>query len=458
MNPLPPSQSAASRRRFLGTATAALLAAAEVRQAVAQPEGTEVDEVLEPVRTAIVGTGGRGCDLLRQLTTIRGVEMVAVVDDYAPHRERGLKYAGANVKEYDDFRRMLEEIRPQAVVTAVPLFEHYRVCEAAVAAGCAVFCEKTMCFTLDEARRLVKQVKEKGCVFQVGLQRRANPIYAQAVALVQAGILGQISTIKAQWHRNNNWRRPIPVPPAHPTWAELERRLNWRLYSKYSAGLPAELGSHQMDVANRILGTHPKRVFATGGVDYWRDGRDIPDNVFCTYEYELPVRERPADVPGATAATAGPADAAAPATYGVRVTYSSICNNAYEGASELVEGSKGTLFLSSEKGLLYRERLPDAPTWGRAGDSKNADLLTAGKSLKLSNSPWAHRGDPLEIDLLQADDTRDELVSFIDHVRRRDPRTLCDVDIGYEDTATVLMAVESLRTGRPVDYPELELG
>ena len=49
----------------------------------------------------------------------------------------------------------------------------------------------------------------------------------------------------------------------------------------------AELGSHQMDVANWFLGTHPKRVFASGGIEYFRDGREVYDNISCLYEYEL---------------------------------------------------------------------------------------------------------------------------------------------------------------------------
>lgn len=457
---MPSSPAWGTRRSFLGAASSGLLAS--VASTAVQASEAE-DAGPTPVRAALIGSGARGSDLLRSLTTLPRVDVVAVADDYAPHLERGLKYAGPQAKGYADFRALLEKERPQAVVVAVPLFEHFRVAEAALEAGCSVFCEKTMCFTMEQAEKLRKLVKDKRAIFQVGLQRRANPIYQQAAAMVKAGLIGQITAVKAQWHRNNNWRRPIPLSPRDAGWKELEERLNWRLYKSRSAGLMAELGSHQMDVVNWALGVSPKRVLATGGIDYWRDGREIEDNVTCIYEYELPMRERPVHAPGATAASApnwaaapksdGGADVEKPGTYTVRAVYTSICNNAYEGASELIEGTKGTLFLASTKGLFYRERLPDQPAWSRSGDPKNAELLTAGKSLKISNSPWAHRGEPLEIDLLQADDTRDELSSFIDHVRRSDAKTICDVDVGWEDTATVLTAVESMRKGSWVDFP-----
>ena len=445
-----------SRRAFL-EASGGLLAVAGAAQLTAA-------ESQQPVRTAVIGTGARGSDLLRALTTIQGCEVVAIADDYPPHLERGAKYAGPQAQTYSDYRKLLAEAKPQAVVIAVPLYLHYQVASDFVAAGCDVFLEKTMCYAVEECHKLAAEVERAKCVFQVGLQRRANPIYQQAAAMVKAGLIGQVTAIKSQWHRNNNWRRPVPVPKGDPKYGELEHRLNWRLYKRYSQGLMAELGSHQMDVANWILGTTPRRVIASGGIDYWQDGREVSDNVFCIYDYELPQRETASAGAGATAArgqrsgvrsqgSGVSSKAPGSANYVVRVTYSSICNNAYEGAAELVLGTKGSLFLTTTKGLFYREQLPDDPAWLKPGDDGNAAVLTAGKTLKVSNSPWAHRGEPLEIDLLESDDTRDELVSFINHVRTRDRQTICDASEGLRDAATILMANESCETGSFVNYP-----
>ncbi|HEX5104941.1 MAG TPA: Gfo/Idh/MocA family oxidoreductase [Pirellulaceae bacterium] len=462
-----PMTGRSSRRSFLEAAGGLLAVAGATQLTTAGSQ--------QPVRTAVIGTGARGSDLLRALTTIQGCEVVAIADDYAPHLERGAKYAGPQAKTYSDYRKLLAEAKPQAVVIAVPLYLHYQVASDAVAAGCDVFLEKTMCYSVAECRKLAAEVEQAKCVFQVGLQRRANPIYQQAVAMVKAGVIGQVSAIKSQWHRNNNWRRPVPVPKGDAKYGELEHRLNWRLYQRYSQGLMAELGSHQMDVANWVLGNTPQRVIASGGIDYWQDGREVHDNVFCIYDYELPQRETAPAGAGASAArgagfqpaknTAGEPSgngesSAAPGLprsggprYTVRVTYSSLCNNAYEGAAELILGTKGSLFLTTTKGLFYREQLPDDPAWLKPGDAGNAAVLTAGKTLKMSNSPWAHRGEPLEIDLLESDDTRDELVSFLDHVRTRDPKTICDVHEGRRDAATILMANAALESGGPVEYP-----
>jgi len=422
-----------TRRAFLET-TGGLLTAAGAAQLASAEEA-------ELIRVAVIGTGARGSDLLRALTTIPGCEIAAICDDYPPHYQRAAQYAGPDAQIFTDYRKLLGEAKPQVVVIAVPLYLHYEVASAALAAGCDVFLEKTMCYSVEQCQKLVQEVEKGERVFQVGLQRRANPIYQQAAAMVKAGMIGEVTAIKSQWHRNNNWRRPVPVPRGDARWQELEFRLNWRLYKRFSGGLMAELGSHQMDVANWILGATPKRVLASGGIDYWQDGREVADNVFCIYEYE-------GQGPGARSLE--PAENK-PRT--VRVTYSSLCNNAYEGAAELILGTRGSLYLTAEKGLFYREKLPDDPGWLKPGSAENAAILTAGKTLKMSNSPWAHRGEPLEIDLLESDDTRDELVSFLDHVRRRDRKTICDVRAGLADAATILMANEAMERGTAVDYP-----
>jgi predicted dehydrogenase len=416
---------AITRRTFLGTAGAALTANALLR--AEEP----------PVRVAVIGTGARGSDLIRALTTVEGVDLVGVCDDYPPHLEQGAKYAGPQAKPYGDYRRLLDDLKPQAVVIAVPLYLHYQVAADCLSAGGDVFLEKTMCYTVAEAQKLSRQVAASTSVFQVGLQRRANAIYKQAQAMVAAGMIGQVTSIKAQWHRNNSWRRPVPVPRGDANWEQLEKKLNWRLYKAYSRGLMAELGSHQMDVVNWFLGGHPRRVFASGGIDYYRDGREVFDNISCLYEYEL------------TGVNGKP--------YVLRANYTSICNNAYEGAAELIMGTKGSLYLTSAKGLLFQEKGADAVPWegGKDAANANAAVVAAGKTLKLSNDPWAHRGAPIEIDIEEGNDTRDELVSFIDHVRRRDLKTIADANIGLTDCTTILIANQSVETGGWVEFPNL---
>ena len=113
----------------------------------------------------------------------------------------------------------------------------------------------------------------------------------------------------------------------------------------------------------------------TAGIDYWRDGREVFDNVFCLYEH--------------------PQINASGEPYKVRVTFSSIQSNAFEGASELIMGDQGTLLLTEGKGLFYRESSAENPGWTNDPDT-NASIITSGKTLKMDNDPWAVRGKPLK--------------------------------------------------------------
>jgi predicted dehydrogenase len=378
-----------------------------------------------PVRIAVIGTGSRGTFLTRRLATIEAAQIVAVCDNYPPHLEIGKEAAGG-VKGYSNYRNMLKEMRPEAVIIATPLFTHAEIALEAMDYDCHVFCEKTMTYSIAEADEMVAVSQKKGLVCQVGLQRHANAVYEQAHELILDGMLGEITTVKCQWHRNGSWRRALPVEPGDPDYDRLEQKLNWRLYDKYSLGLMTELASHQIDVTNWMLGSQPKRVSGLGGIDYYRDGREVYDNVFLHYEYEVP-RE-------------------AGGTKRVICTYSSIQTNAYEGASELIMGTKGTLYLTQGKGMFFQEA-------GARTDSLSTGQVKSGNTLKVSNDPWKHRGAPYELDV-EGDDSRNQLVLFVDAVANEDTETIVDFNEGRIDAAGVIIGQKAMKTGQTLDIPQ----
>lgn len=234
-----------TRRTFLATSAAALA----VAPLLASAEGA---------LPCVCCCGGDGWTrigpLSRKLTDLAEARLVAICDDYSPHLKYGAKYAGDGVSTYENYDTMLAEAKPEAVFVAVPLHLHHEFCVKALDAGAQVYCEKSLCHSLADARNLAARVKAAGAVFQVGLQRRANPVYEQAAAMASSGMIGRITAVKCQWHRNHPWKRDLPVGPEDPRHAALERKLNWRLYDEYSHGLFTELGSHQMESALPHLG------------------------------------------------------------------------------------------------------------------------------------------------------------------------------------------------------------
>lgn len=265
------------RRSFLRNSLVAATAAAS--QTVA-PAIISARNSFSPVVYALIGTGSQGRNHLRNLSTLKSGRCAVLCDIHAPNLAKGVQAIGGEPDtELGDYRRVLERKDVEAVFITTPYHLHVPMLLDALSAGKHVFVEKCL---MKEEGEIPKVYETKGrhpeLVLQVGLQRRYSEVYRNVMRMIQAGMLGRVMTIRAQWHRNTSWRRPVSDPG-------LERSINWRMYREYSGGLMAELGSHMVDVANWVFDSEPVSVTGVGGNDYWRDGREIFDNVAVIYEY-----------------------------------------------------------------------------------------------------------------------------------------------------------------------------
>lgn len=158
----------------------------------------------------------------------------------------------------------------------VPLFLHFPITKDAISAGKHVFCEKSLVHRPEEVHELRALMEEHPKqILQVGLQRRYSRMYQAARAMIDKGMLGEVTHVHAQWHRNPGWK----MKP------EAGKLGNWRLFREYSGGLVGELASHQIDVADWMLGMTPESVLADGSLDFMKDGRDINDQVQLIFRY-----------------------------------------------------------------------------------------------------------------------------------------------------------------------------
>ncbi|HNR31267.1 MAG TPA: Gfo/Idh/MocA family oxidoreductase [Candidatus Hydrogenedentes bacterium] len=385
----------------------------------------------EKVRVGCIGTGGQGSYHVRDgLLGCPDVDIVAVCDVYRPHQENGFKLAwlsnagilleagdtgltaaqqerldrAVQPARYFDYREMLAKEQLDAVVIATPLHTHYQMIMDALSSGCHVFSEKTMCYEIDQARDVVKKSHETGKFVQVGHQRRYNPLYNRAVNLAwNEGVLGRVNHIDCQWHRNNDWRRPLPDRRLSPQEAkfirDLEKHLNWRLYNESSRGLMTELATHQLDIASWFLDAMPKRVYGYGGLDYWRDGREVDDHVNVIYEYEITPESRGYYAINARNDQQDKLRINEP--YKVCVVYSSITANAKKGCSELIQGDEGSFELTEDGGYFFREPTSKvkwaSSSSAQAASQQNATVITSGGTLQLSNKAQ-QQGDPIVVD------------------------------------------------------------
>ena len=238
---------------------------------------------LNQLNIGIIGTGDRGQGLIKLISKIDGMRLIAICDNLQFRLDQAAEIAPKAIK-YSNYKELLSNKNLDAVIISTPLNTHASIACDAVDASLHIYCEKTMVKGDISTMNLVKKVKkDHNKIFQTGHQYHSSRLYSHIVELVQSGEIGQIIAIQSQWNRNGNWRRQVQDP-------KFERQINWRMYREYSYGLTAELSSHQIDFSNWLLKSTPKKVVGFGGIDYWKDGRETYDNIHLTYSYPSGVK------------------------------------------------------------------------------------------------------------------------------------------------------------------------
>ena len=387
------------RRKFLGTA-ATLLSAS-----VAYPSSNFSIinfKKANTVKIGIIGTGSRGMGLMRILNRIEGIEIIGFCDTLS-FRLKDASKISPNAKKYKNHIALLENKDIEAIIITTPLNTHAKIASDAVDANVHIYCEKTMVKGAKETTDLVNKVlKSHKKIFQTGHQYHSSRLYSHAVELIKDGKVGKVNSIRAQWNRNGNWRRPVPNQT-------LERQINWRMYREYSYGLLAELSSHQIDFANWLFDSHPEKVTGFGGIDYWKDGRETYDNTHVIYAYPN----------------------------GVKASYTCLTGNAKDDYKIHVMGDKGTMVLDYAKAWFY----PEGSYTKKYGDVDGVSGATTN---------WeTGKGIPLDFDHI--DPTQQALEDFRDSVVKGIP-SLSDVISGAKVSYAIDMGIRAMDQNITIEW------
>ncbi|MCB2129042.1 MAG: Gfo/Idh/MocA family oxidoreductase [Rhodobacteraceae bacterium] len=191
------------------------------------------------LKIAMVGLGWWGqkmVDVLQaasdEITIVRAIEPnIDAVRDFA--RDKGLFVSAS----YAD---ALNDPEVEAVVLATPHSLHEEQIEQAVAAGKHIFCEKPLALTKAGAEKAVNLCADAGLVLGMGHERRFEPAMAELLRMADAGDLGRIQQIEANF--------------SHDKFVALDRD-NWRLKADQApAGGMTATGIHLLDLSVRLLG------------------------------------------------------------------------------------------------------------------------------------------------------------------------------------------------------------
>ena len=283
-----------TRRHFIATAAAGIGASALAAQDKTSPNSR--------VQVATIGLGGMGTGDTHSSTAVPGVELVAVADIYQGRLDHAREVFGKDVFITRDYREVLARKDVDAVIIATPDHWHSQISIDAMNAGKDVYCEKPMVQHLDDGKQVIAAQQKTGRIMQVGSQRVSSIVYQKAKDLFRSGAIGRLNMVEAWWDRNSAigaWQYSIPLDatPENIDWDrflgrapkvpfEPVRLFRWRNYRDYGTGVAGDLFVHLFSGMHFVTGAiGPTRVYATGGLRFWKDGRDVPDVLLGLYDY-----------------------------------------------------------------------------------------------------------------------------------------------------------------------------
>lgn len=185
----------------------------------------------ETLRFAVIGAGRIGSLHAANLAgSVPGAELAAVVD---LNLEAAQRSATRGAYATDDLERALADDRIGALVIASPTPLHASHIVAAARVGKAIFSEKPVALDVALTRTALEAVQAAGVPFQIGFQRRYDPGFARARALIEAGTVGRIEMFRAL--------------ACDPEPASLD-------YLRTSGGLYKDMAIHDLDIARFLCG------------------------------------------------------------------------------------------------------------------------------------------------------------------------------------------------------------
>jgi predicted dehydrogenase len=369
---------------------------------------------------ALVGCGGQGrgdCNWARNYGNV-----IAVCDVDESHTAQAAKEFTRNGKgpiQYKDFRKVMERDDVHVVINGTPDHWHTFVNIAACKAGKDIYTEKPLTLTIDEGKRLVKAVRERRVILQVGSQQRSDPQFRLACELVRNGRIGKLQhmLVGLPTGPRQGPFKPIPIPagfdwdfylgqaqqmdylgqeetvktPDGKTEVRYRSRCShwdFRWWYCFSGGQMTDWGAHHNDIAQ------------------WGNGTE---------------RSGPVEIDGKSLVDMVPGGFDAAAEYEIRFKYANgvamtVTNRAPNGVK--FEGAEGWIFVTRGQIKASKDELLEEP-------------LPAG-AIRLYKSD-NHMGN------------------FFECIRsRKEP--ICDVEIGHRSITVAHLGVISVRMKQPLKW------
>ena len=432
-----------TRRKFIASSATAAAGISLANNVVGAPFIAKRKNANDKIRMGFIGVGNRGSQLLTLFHDNKDVEIAAICDVYAPYRERNrskvaLRYIESgkvpkmedklgDVKQYEDFRKLLENKDIDAVCIATPDHWHAIQTIQAMDAGKDVYCEKPLTIVLNEGRAMVDAQKRTGQVCGVGLNRRGSSIYQELATEVKNGLIGKVTSARAlrisNMYPDGIGKMNPETPPSDFNWdmwlgprAKRDYQYNiapyfFRWWREYSSQM-GNWGVHYMDVIRWMIGeTAPSAITAHGGKYLVKDDRDIPDTMEVIFEFES----------------------------GTMINFSiheASGGGGIQGGEVELSGAKGNLVANQNGYSVTPSRRGQFQTWERLVEPKQGKIENKGKYGDLG---------------ISENSTANLVRNFLDCVKSRE-EPLCSLEEGHRSTSFAHLANIALEVGGRIEW------
>jgi predicted dehydrogenase len=298
-----PNDNQTSRRKFLQQiGSLGIVAAAGPLKSLAAKEKAEERIIRyskkittnDTIRLAVIGFGIQGHYDLATALKVPGVELTAVCDLYSGRLQNAKELYGEQIFTTKNYHEILNRSDVDAIIIATSDHWHARITKEALKKGKAVYCEKPMVHEISEGLGVVEAYKASKKIMQVGSQRVSSIVFAKAKELYEAGEIGKLNMVNAVNDRQSAigaWEYTMPndASPGTVDWERYIEGMNkmpfdpkkffwWRNYRAFGTGVAGDLFVHLLSGTHFITGSNgPTKIFASGQISYWKDGRDVPD-------------------------------------------------------------------------------------------------------------------------------------------------------------------------------------
>ena len=274
------------------------------------------------LRTAHIGIGGMGSSDLKSITSHPDVLVVGLCD-VDSNAIRKASEIHPNAKTYKDYRVMLKEMANEidAVIVSTPDHTHAPASIMAMEMDKPVYCQKPLAHHVSEVRAMRKIAEEKNLVTQMGIQVHSFYDYKLATLLIQSGIIGKVSRVRA-WSPKNwgydglkpigsdlvpstlDWNLWLGTAEERPFKENVYHPANWRKLIDFGCGTLGDMGVHIFDTPynalaldvpntiknrcrkpngfgypekNKVIFTFPGTQYTTENFEWvWHDGKGAP--------------------------------------------------------------------------------------------------------------------------------------------------------------------------------------